>query len=68
MIYAQLEEKILDRTLDIDQHEDIPTRKAWEVIAMLRGRKGFSPWWGSCDDESQNEMFDKVREIIRKFP
>lgn len=41
-------------------------RLAWNILCEFRGRKGFDGWWCGIVPTGQDEIFDAVREIIRK--
>ncbi len=40
-------------------------RLAWKVIKFFDGRGGFDHWWGGIDEETQDEIFDELRQLIR---
>ena len=48
---------------------DPATRKAWDIIRMLEGRKGFEYWWnpnahGGMPEDCNDEIFEEMIKII----
>jgi len=35
-----------------------------KIIEELKGRGGFDGWWGCVDDDIQNEIKEKLKQIV----
>jgi hypothetical protein len=47
---------------------DVATLRAWTVIKNLLDRGGFDHWFESIDPETQDEIFDEMRDAISGDP
>lgn len=45
---------------------DDATIKAWEVIKVLRNRKGYGWWFDVLESDLKNEIFKEIKNVIKK--
>ena len=45
-----------------------PQRIAWLIIDELYDRSGFDDWWDDVDEETQEEIFEKMQSIVVENP
>ncbi len=64
MTYNELCETVYQNGDDAVDKLDDSTRKAYHVLALFKGRKGFDWWWGGIDMETQDEIFESLRQIL----
>lgn len=41
-------------------------RLAWLIIRLFDSRGGFDHWWGRIDEETQDEIFEDLRKLLKE--